>query len=114
MYVYFIRAGKKGPIKVGITNEVEKRLETLQTANAYKLEILALIGCRSRSEALNIEKKVHKFYRRQNIRGEWFTGDIDLKRMNERFGSYDYKYHATPKEVEDSDDGILASLPSNF
>jgi predicted GIY-YIG superfamily endonuclease len=114
MYVYFIQAGKKGAIKVGITNNVEKRIETLQIGNPYELRVLSLIPCESRAHAFEIERRIHKFFRRQNIRGEWFTGNIDLKKMNERFGSYDYRYHSNPKQQEEHDCSALKSIPENF
>jgi len=31
MYLYFIQAGENGPIKIGVTDNIEKRLVTLQT-----------------------------------------------------------------------------------
>ena len=114
MYVYFIQAGKKGAIKVGITNNVEKRIETLQIGNPYKLRVLTLIPCESRTHAFEIERRIHKFFRRQNIRGEWFTGNIDMAKMNERFGSYDYRFHKNPKEQETHDLEALSSIPTNF
>jgi len=81
MYVYFIRAGNRGAIKIGIARNIERRVATLQTGNAFKLNIMALIPCGCRKEAQNLESNIHKFFNRQRIRGEWFQGNIDFRKI---------------------------------
>ena len=75
MYVYFIRSGydKKPPIKIGVAKNIERRLNSLQTANPEKLTLIASIECSSRSEAFNIESYLHNELNNRKIRGEWFT-----------------------------------------
>ena len=60
MYVYFIQSGKKGPIKIGKAKNIERRIENLQTANAYKLHLIALIKCDNCLEARHLEGKIHR------------------------------------------------------
>ena len=80
MFVYFVQAGLKGPIKIGMARSVSKRLETMQTGNAYKLYVLALIPCQTKLQAAEIEKRLHRLFFKQRIRGEWFTGNIKVKK----------------------------------
>jgi len=82
MFVYFVRAGNRGAIKIGVASNVERRLETLQTGNAFKLHVLATIPCDNRGHALTLEARFHKFFARQRIRGEWFQGNIDFRKIN--------------------------------
>lgn len=80
-YVYFIRAGNRGAIKIGIARNIQRRLDALQVGNQYKLNLIASIPCVSRKHAEGMESKIHRFFRRQNIRGEWFQGNINLKKI---------------------------------
>lgn len=81
MFVYFVRAGNRGAIKIGIASNIERRMATMQTGNAFQLKLLATIPCDSRLEAENTEKKIHKFFSKQRIRGEWFQGNINFKKI---------------------------------
>lgn len=87
MYVYFIRAGNSGAIKIGMAVNIERRINTLQAGNAFKLQVLALIPCDCREEALHLEQRIHKFFAKQRIRGEWFQGNIDFRKFR---GAIDY------------------------
>lgn len=71
-WVYFIKSGPW--IKIGVSDNVDARLASLQTANPVKLELLAKIGCASKSEAFAIEKKLHSSLRSYRAEGEWFFG----------------------------------------
>jgi hypothetical protein len=89
MFVYFVQAGLKGPIKIGMARSVSKRLETMQTGNAYKLHVLALIPCQTKMQAAEIEKRLHRLFFKQRIRGEWFTGNIKVKKATDWYsGEY--------------------------
>jgi len=83
MYVYFLRAGNRGAIKIGMAKDVDSRIATLQTGNAFKLNILALIHCSSEDEARYLEAKFHKRFASQRIRGEWFTGSINFQKLRD-------------------------------
>ena len=88
MYVYFVQSGKKGPIKIGKAKNIEKRLVALQTACPYKLNLLALIKCDSCTEALALEKKIHRLFKTQRMHGEWFRPNINFGKA--------IKYEQTP------------------
>jgi hypothetical protein len=81
MFVYFLRAGNSGAIKIGMAENVEDRVVSLQTGNAFKLNVIALIPCDCRDQAQALEQSIHKFFAGQRIRGEWFQGNIDFRKM---------------------------------
>lgn len=84
-FVYFIRAGKRGAIKIGHARNVERRMDQFQIGNAYKLYLIAKIPCESKGLAESIEKKFHSHFKRQKIRGEWFHGNIEFKRAIDKY-----------------------------
>ena len=83
MYIYFIRSGVRGPIKIGIAKNVDKRLSDLQCANPYELSLITKVKCDSRRHALYLEKRLHKMFSHKHLRGEWFNGNIQLKKADE-------------------------------
>ncbi|MDH4263942.1 MAG: GIY-YIG nuclease family protein [Spirochaetia bacterium] len=73
MFVYFIQCGKKGPIKVGVANNVDERLSTLQTGCPIKLIFIHKFNVDGNDmQAYNIESHIHKILKKQRIYGEWF------------------------------------------
>jgi len=63
-------------IKIGITNDVSKRLETLQTGNPLKLNIEFVSTF---DDAQKIETLVHRRFKSKRLMGEWF--DMDAKEV---------------------------------
>ena len=82
MFVYFIQSGVDGPIKIGKANDVGRRMGDLQVGNPSELTILLEIPCKSPQHAGNMEKQIHRRFRKNRIRGEWFASDV-LGRMKE-------------------------------
>ena len=88
MTVYLIRAGRRGPVKIGHTEgeTAQGRRAEMQTGNPEKLYILRqLVGDRQ------LEKRLHEIYRERRIRGEWyrycpcmFTRDFGAPDIRER------------------------------
>lgn len=83
MYVYFVRAGNRGAIKIGVAKDVKKRIDELQIGNAFRLNVIACIPCDCRDQAVGLEQKIHRFFKKQRIRGEWFQGNIQMSKINE-------------------------------
>ncbi|ATW24152.1 GIY-YIG nuclease family protein [Candidatus Formimonas warabiya] len=87
-YVYFIQAGYEGPIKIGSSNNVEKRLNSLQTSCPDKLMVLHFTtGGRA------LEKYLHKKFEKHVKHGEWFSPDqeildyiVEIKHEDEFYG----------------------------
>lgn len=67
--VYFIQSGRKnGPIKIGYTNQIDKRLGYMQSGNPYELVLLGSVpGDR------DLETSFHRWFEPWRIRGEWFS-----------------------------------------
>ena len=101
MYVYFVRAGNRGAIKIGMARNVERRLATMQTGNAFELKIMACICCESKRDALILEKRLHSKFKRQRIRGEWFQGNIDFRSIKEDFKDTDETKSSLTKPKSD-------------
>lgn len=80
-HIYFVRSGKTGPIKIGISHNVCKRIAMMQTGNPNKLYLVTSIPIESRKQAEALEKWLHRKFKKQRIRGEWFRGNIRLPRI---------------------------------
>ncbi len=76
MYLYYIQAGRTGPIKIGVAGNVQRRLESLRVGNPVILYIRHLVKCKSRANAYFQESEVHKRHKKQKIRGEWFYPEV--------------------------------------
>jgi len=81
MFVYFIKAGSNdhSPIKIGVAVDVARRLQELQVGNHEELHIMAAIKALGEDHAYWIEKSLHKFFKSDRIRGEWFR-KINMKK----------------------------------
>ena len=75
-YVYFIQQDGNGrqPIKIGYSENVEKRVTDLQTGNPVKLSIRMKIPCDDKAQAVHIERILHRIAGKKyrSLEGEWF------------------------------------------
>ena len=71
-YVYAISDSVN--IKIGMSNNVEKRLKALQTSNSSELLVVwkYYVG-NSSKDAAKIERMLHRACKAHHIRGEWFN-----------------------------------------
>ena len=60
-------------VKIGVSNDVEGRLRSLQTGSAYKLHLIESFD--AGVEALKHESFIHELYDEYRKMGEWFTFD---------------------------------------
>src|SRR5262245_47298256 len=67
MFVYFIRSGTAGPIKIGVADDPRERVVKLQIGNPEELTLLAYMP-----GGTALEARLHRRFRRSRIRGEWF------------------------------------------
>ena len=82
MYVYMIRELSTGNIKIGISQDPERRLRQLQTGNSSKLELVACAKAENRYED---EMNLHRMVENMLVRGEWFaTGNAYAKELHKR------------------------------
>jgi hypothetical protein len=68
MSVYFVRAGKRGPIKIGYANDVRSRLQKGQTLNHEPLVLLGIVP-----GGKELETALHAKFSEYRLRGEWFA-----------------------------------------
>lgn len=66
-HVYFIQAGDRGPIKIGWSGDVGRRLGELQTANAARLVLLGFVP-----GTLEDERLWHVRFAEERLEAEWF------------------------------------------
>ena len=71
-HLYFIQQGY-GAIKIGIADDPESRLATLQTGNAKPLRLLLAVPFDERRVAEQLERDLHASLAKYRIRGEWFN-----------------------------------------
>lgn len=111
MNVYMIRAGEKGPIKIGKAENVDRRLAELQTANYEELKIIAIIPCGSTKAAEYVERGLHKRFGRYRIRGEWFKGSIKFSNVQEKMINVEHRErNQKNREVVDALDAEFAAI----
>jgi hypothetical protein len=60
-----------GIVKIGVTNNIDKRLKTLQTGCPWRLEVKGMVY---RTDSFQYETWLHDHFHKQRIRsdGEWF------------------------------------------
>lgn len=69
-FVYFISDGQF--VKIGISNDVDKRLGDLQVGNPKPLTVLFSVPVRNKKDALELEYRLHNVYHQFARCGEWF------------------------------------------
>lgn len=100
MYLYFIRSGRSGPIKIGVAKNVESRMDNLQTGNPIQLILIAKMKCDGKAHAYNLEAYLHKIYRNRKIRGEWFSGEINLSHADRVISRCDIASESKQSDIE--------------
>jgi len=70
MFIYVI-GPESGSQKIGFSQDVEKRLSSIQTGNPQKLKIHHKQEVRKEHVRL-LEKKIHHANARKKVSGEWF------------------------------------------
>ena len=74
--IYFIRAGARGPIKIGRTNNIARRLEMLRVGNHLELSLLATVDGGESGE-----RRIHRRFEHLRTRGEWFRATPELMKF---------------------------------
>lgn len=65
--IYIIINKNTNHLKIGYSNNPEKRLKTLQTSSAFKLELISKFN-----GVISLEKYIHSYFKASNVSGEWF------------------------------------------
>jgi len=83
MFVYFMKSGKKGPVKIGKSGNPEKRMKFLQTGNPCKLELIRIIPCKDEKSAYSLEGRFHRLMKKRRLHGEWYHPSFSIKKLME-------------------------------
>ena len=76
MFIYLIgsydRFGKCKGLKIGVSDDPERRVRQLQTGSHDRLELVAHWMASSGSRAYSVEAEAHHKFRNHRMIGEWF------------------------------------------
>jgi hypothetical protein len=75
--VYFLECGNF--IKIGISEDVHRRLKELRTMIPFDVDVLGFIPCAAYSEAKIVESALHIEFAKLRHRGEWFSDSEYLR-----------------------------------
>lgn len=71
-YVYAVRMGNGGPVKIGVTSDCESRLRDISTHSPEQPRLLALEGPMGKEQAFSQEKHIKDKFSHCRVSGEWF------------------------------------------
>jgi hypothetical protein len=78
-FVYLMQCnGPDGPVKIGWSVDVERRLSMVRVDNPFPVELLASIPS---DDVLRDEANLHARFAQSHIRGEWFAASPGLLRF---------------------------------
>lgn len=66
-FVYFVQAGDSGPIKIGHTRDVDRRIASMRTGNHEELRLRLVVA-----GGWVTERELHRRFADAHKRGEWF------------------------------------------
>lgn len=72
--VYFIQGIDGGPIKIGMTTDLKRRLYDFQHGSPVKLVVLAVLKGGGEMR----EASIHRRFQRSRLHGEWFEPTSEL------------------------------------
>lgn len=85
--LYLIHSPEHHWFKIGITDNVTKRFQEIQYGVPFKVKLLEMFTFVERKVALAVEKELHRTYKEQRLRGEWFS-KLDITEVQDIVRSY--------------------------
>lgn len=76
VYVFGLREHPE-LVKIGVAHHIEWRMEAIQNASPFTVEVVASARFCCKRSAHQNERHLHGLFRVQRIRGEWFRLDAD-------------------------------------
>lgn len=73
MYLYAITTERDSAVKFGITEDIDRRMQNMQTANPEELALLSVVKFPNKATAAAYERRIHSLLSPDRIRGEWFS-----------------------------------------
>lgn len=79
-HLYVLSCGNR--LKIGVTNDIDQRLQSLQTGNPDEIKLEYI---EERVNPHKAEKFLHRHFQKNRVSGEWFEGitlhDIRVRLM---------------------------------
>lgn len=90
-YVYVLASNPDGPVKIGISNDPDRRVRQLQTGHAEPLRVLHREPVGDAARAKAFETLIHRNVAHLRRRGEWFamSGEQAVKQVLFAVMTYD-------------------------
>lgn len=85
--------------KIGISDNLDKRLISLQIGNPFLLEKVLIINVNSTKEAQFLERQLHLDFEKKRVRGEWFA--LTVKDLVQLSIQYDGKFFCELEDLTD-------------
>lgn len=83
-FLYVIAAETTGPVKIGISNDPDKRLRQLQTGHVASLSLHHAEPIAAH-KVKTMERLLHRDMAHRRVRGEWFGMTVDEARRQIAF-----------------------------
>lgn len=82
--IYFVECSVTKLVKIGVSNNINLRLSSLQTGSPTPLTLLGAVVFDK-----SLEGKLHKHFSKHNSHGEWFHPNKNLSKIIENLNSKD-------------------------
>ena len=69
-YVYFV--GCCDAVKIGVSDNIKRRIGEMERVNPHKLVLHAYIRCTKKKTAYDLERHLHERFTKHHLRYEWF------------------------------------------
>lgn len=87
IYILSIKTGSEKELKIGITNDLNKRLKSLQTGNSEKIHVEHTEEIDKNINIRKMENWIHSTFDKYRKQGEWFKG-IEVKKVRKMILMY--------------------------
>lgn len=77
-YIYFLD-DHNGHVKIGLTDNMERRMKQLQTGNAMELTLIHSIKVDSMQDAFQLESILHHALNNHKVMNEWYEKKAVMK-----------------------------------
>ncbi len=75
-YIYFLKSVQLNRVKIGMSDNLQSRWNTLKTMTADELELIKIVRV---SALYPNDTAIHKLFSHLRLHGEWFTFDRELE-----------------------------------
>lgn len=87
IYILSSVSGSKEVLKIGITNDIDKRLKSIRTGNPEKVELMFLEELPKEIKVRDLENWLHSVFGFYRMEGEWFSG-ITVKEVRKKIFNF--------------------------